>query len=246
MLGILLAGGLATRLYPLTANMPKALLPIGGKPLIEHILGKLSYLNDIEKIIISTNNRFEPHFSEWLQGFKGYQKDILLHVEELQSGNQKLGAIRALNELQKKFPSTDYLIIGADNLFNSDLKEFIGNYKKIKIPLIAIYQRLSDLDAVNYSSVVLDGDNKIIGFNEKQACSDANLIGTCIYAIPRDSMQRIQHYLNEGNNPDSLGYYIEWLCKKEVINGYILPGQWWDIGTQESYKSAKMVYESNK
>lgn len=64
MKAIILAGGYAKRLWPLTKNTPKQLLSIGGRPMIEYIMEKLEARKEIDKIIISTNEKFEQNFKQ--------------------------------------------------------------------------------------------------------------------------------------------------------------------------------------
>ncbi|GAI13954.1 unnamed protein product, partial [marine sediment metagenome] len=80
MKAIILAGGYAKRLWPLTKNKPKQLLSVGGKPMIEYIIKKLEVQEEIDKIMISTNEKFEQNFKEWLLGYKSL-KDIELIFE---------------------------------------------------------------------------------------------------------------------------------------------------------------------
>jgi len=82
-----------------------------------------------------------------------------------------------------------------------------------------------------------------VGFKEKPERPESSLIGTCIYLLPKPSLKKIHQYLQEGNNPDSPGHFIEWLSKKESIQAYILQGHWWDIGTQRSYREARNALE---
>ncbi|GAJ21134.1 unnamed protein product, partial [marine sediment metagenome] len=80
MKAIILAGGYAKRLWPLTKNKPKQLLSVGGKPMIEYIIEKLEAQEEIDKIIISTNEKFGKNFKEWLLKYKSI-KEISLVVE---------------------------------------------------------------------------------------------------------------------------------------------------------------------
>ena len=65
MKALILAAGYATRLYPLTLNTPKPLLPVQGKPIINHILEKLEDVEDVEEIYVVTNNKFYTDFMQW-------------------------------------------------------------------------------------------------------------------------------------------------------------------------------------
>ena len=62
---LILAAGYATRLYPLTLNRAKPLLPIAGKPAIAHIVDKLKGVKELREIIIVTNNKFYKQFLAW-------------------------------------------------------------------------------------------------------------------------------------------------------------------------------------
>ena len=65
MKAIILAAGYATRLYPLTRNKAKALLPIGGKPMIDYIVEQMDTVAELDEIYVVTNSRFAAQFREW-------------------------------------------------------------------------------------------------------------------------------------------------------------------------------------
>ena len=64
MKAIILAAGYATRLYPLTRNKAKALLPIGGKPMIDYIVEQMDTVAELDEIYVVTNSRFAAQFRE--------------------------------------------------------------------------------------------------------------------------------------------------------------------------------------
>lgn len=70
MKALILAGGYATRLMPVTKHIPKPLLPVNGKPIINHIIEEVDKLDSVDEIIISTNKKFENHFNFWKRGIK--------------------------------------------------------------------------------------------------------------------------------------------------------------------------------
>ena len=66
---VILAGGFAKRLWPLTKETPKPLLEVGGRPILEWVLDKVLALQP-DTIYISINKKFEPKFREWLASFE--------------------------------------------------------------------------------------------------------------------------------------------------------------------------------
>ena len=72
---LILAAGFGTRLYPITINLPKALIKLNNKPIIEHSIEKLNMLNP-ENIYILSNNRFYPKFLDWLKSYNNTTYNI--------------------------------------------------------------------------------------------------------------------------------------------------------------------------
>jgi len=240
LIAIILAGGYGVRLRPLTRDTAKPLLPVGGRPIIDHIVGRLLTLEEITQIIVSTNERFLGQFSEWLNHRK-YGR-VRIATEPGRSEDDKLGAVKALSELTMGLDSTEYLVIAGDNLFTSDLKDVIEYYRARQSPIVALYD-VKDLEAAKrYGCVEVDADGRIMGFKEKPERPKSTLIATCIYVLPERSLKRAREYLEEGNNPDAPGYFLQWLCRMEEVYGYVLTGYWSDIGNLESYEKAKKIF----
>jgi len=236
MIGLILAGGYATRLYPLTKDFPKSLLPVKGKPIIEYIIEKIEETDKIHKIIIYTNKKFERHFLEWLD--KNKNPKISIEVEDSISEDEKLGAVRAIAEIQKKFEGEEFLIIAGDNLFSDSLIQFVNFYESKNKTVICLTQKNENQDTTHLGTVEIDDDGLVTKMAEKSNDFSGSFISTGIYAIPKNSLTKIHEYLKE-NNPDSPGYFIEWLSKNESVYGHILEGRWFDIGTLESYNKIK-------
>ncbi|HXM05043.1 MAG TPA: sugar phosphate nucleotidyltransferase, partial [Chthoniobacterales bacterium] len=68
---LILAAGYATRLYPLTLNRAKPLLPVAGKPIIQWVVEQLEPISALESVYIVTNSRFERDFEEWAKAYRG-------------------------------------------------------------------------------------------------------------------------------------------------------------------------------
>ena len=223
-----MAGGYATRLWPITKGKPKPLLPVGDKYIIDYILEKVREL-DLE-VYVSTNKFFERHFKKWAE-----RSGVELIVEETISEDEKLGTVGAIKYAVSKIGVDDYLIVAGDNLFSFSLREFLGRYDGK--PLIAVYD-VGDFElAKRYGVVVVEGD-RVVDFQEKPAVPKSTLVSTGVYALPKGVVERVDEYLAEGNR-DSPGYFIEWLLEKGVeINVYRFDDYWYDIGSADSYLEA--------
>ena len=239
---IVLAGGYATRLYPLTKEVPKALLTLGRRMIIDYIASKLSKLGELGGVVVSTNRRFQRQFERWLSS-RTYQ-GVVIEAEPSTSEADKLGAVRALKMIVEKHQAEHYLIVAGDNFFTDDLFGFVKFYCERKEPVIAVYD-VRDLERVReYSAVELSREGLIVSFQEKPSQPRSALIGTCIYLLPRTCTELICKYLEEGNDPDRPGSFIQWLASKRPVYGYSLSGYWIDIGTPDAYREAQKFLKS--
>lgn len=225
---LIMAGGYATRLWPITKGKPKPLLPVGNKYIIDYILEKTKELG--LEVYVLTNKFFEKHFKKWAE-----ENNVELIVEETLSEEEKLGTIGAIRYAISKLGLDDYLIVAGDNLFSFSLDEFLKRYNGK--PLIAVYD-VGDFElAKRYGVVVLEGD-RVVDFQEKPLQPKSTLISTGVYALPKDIIAMVDEYLKDGNR-DSPGYFIEWLLRKGVeVYAYKFNDYWYDIGSADSYLEA--------
>ena len=241
MIAIILAGGYAKRLWPLTLNKPKALLPISGKPIVNYVVEKLTSLDPpMSRIILSTNLRFQSQFKKWLRNTKHY--DVELMPEKSSKEEEKLGAVRALAEIVEKIGEEDVLVLAGDSLFTDKLDSFIYFFHERHAPTIALYYARSVAEAKRGSTVVLGENGRILEFVEKPKHPRTTLVGACVYAFPAGIGKRLKEYLKLGLVPDEPGRFIEWLHRQEAVYGYMFKNYLWDVGTIGSYKTADKFF----
>ncbi len=239
MRAIILAGGYAERMWPLTKGFPKSLLPVGGRPALDYILDRLLDA-DIDAVIISTNLKFKPHYEAWLN--KKRIDLIEIVAEPSRCKEEKLGAVGALADLAPRLKPDDYLIIAGDNVFTTGIRGMINVYKEKKAPLIAVVKARSIDEVLRGSSVIVGKNMRIARFKEKPAKAESTLIGACIYILPYRTLLRTSKYVQEGGNRDEPGSFMEWLCEREAVYGYMLQGRLWDIGTIKGYEELKREF----
>jgi glucose-1-phosphate thymidylyltransferase len=237
---IILAAGYGTRLYPLTKETPKPLLPVANKPIIEHIIEKIKKAN-LHQISIVTNNKHYPHYLRWLQ--ESNIKNINLINDNTNSNEERLGAIKDINfVIKKQRINEDILVIAADNLFEFDLENFINFYKQ-NGTCIAVYDIKSKLPAKKFGVVEIK-NNKLISFEEKPLEPKTTLVSTACYIISKDHLSLINNYLSQKNNPDGTGYFIQYLMNYDSVYAYIFEEPWYDIGSIESYREANQKWNT--
>jgi glucose-1-phosphate thymidylyltransferase len=240
---IVLAGGYAKRLWPLTLNTPKALLPIAGKPILDHIIEKLEALNPpLSKIVLSTNLRFQPQFQEWMVARA--HENVVLVPDDSESEAQKPGAIKAMANIIASAEEDDVLVIAGDGMFNDDLAGMMQTFKKKNAPVVALFQVRRFEEAKRCATINADQNGKILEFTEKPAEPKTTLVCGAVYIFPKAVRKWFTEYLRSGLPTDQPGRFVEWLCTQEPVYGYMLKDHLWDIGTHEAYKECN-VYFSN-
>jgi len=233
---VVLAGGYATRLWPVTRNRPKMLLPVGEQTVIDRILDELESDDRIDDVYVSTNERFADDFQRHLED-SAFDKPQL-SVEETIDEDEKLGVIGALAQLvdREGIDSGDLLIVAGDNLISFDLSTFIDHFEENGTATLAAYDVGSRKRASSYGLVDLDGE-EVVDFQEKPDNPPSTLVSIACYAFPASDV-RFAEYLDGGNNPDEPGWFIQWLQDRRPIHAFTFEEAWFDIGTPESYLDA--------
>jgi len=245
MISLILAAGYATRLYPLTLNKAKPLLPVAGKPAIEHIIERIEEIEEISAILVVTNEKFYKQFEGWRKQV-ATKKPVKILNDRSSSETDRLGAIGDMDfAIKEEKIAEDLLVIAGDNLFELGLREFV-DFAKHRIPASSIgLYNLQDKEAVKrYSQVCLDGDDRIIEFEEKPQNPTSTLVAKCVYFFPAARLNLISEYLTSGSPTDAPGHYIGWLCRRDVVYGFTFCGKWYDIGNYEIYKKADKDFTS--
>jgi len=240
MKALVLAGGYARRLSPITDFIAKPLLPIGGKPIIDWIIEKIADAG-IDEIIVSTNKYYEKEFRYWMNCMP---HNISLLIEPTKSEEEKFGAIRGMKYAIDQFGNDEYLVIAGDNFFDFSLVKFLEFYRERKKAVIAVYDVGSREKAKRYGTVIMDSTGKILKLVEKPPEPETTLVSTACYIFPKDIGKLMEEYLEGKNNPDSPGYFISWLVEKMDVYGYVFRGTWMDIGNLDEYRRAfNMFYQ---
>lgn len=237
---IVLAGGFATRLWPITRNRPKMFLPIGDSTVIDRIFRELETDDRIEDVYVSTNEEFAEDFRNHL-ATSSFEKPVV-SVEEAKAEAEKFGVVGALGELvEREGIDSDTLVIAGDNLISFGMSEFIDTFEENDGPTIAAYDIGNTENASQYGVIDVEED-RVVQFEEKPDNPTSTLISIACYAFPAETVGLFDTYLAGENNPDEPGWFIQWLIEREPVYAFPFEGAWFDIGTPEGYLDAVSWY----
>lgn len=229
MKAMILAGGLSTRLYPLTKQVPKPLVPVAGVPNAVHLIRYLkSYGYD--EIAINVHYLADAILHSLGDGSAFGVRLTYLHEDVL------MGSAGALKPLQDFFDAEDFVVVGCDDLTNVPLDRVMQMHREKKaIATIGLVVR-PKVD--QYGVVVVDGEGRITGFQEKPApgTERSNLVNTGIYAFSPEIFDRIPagQFYDFGKQ-----VFPELLADGKPFYGFDARDAYWcDIGTPDEYRRA--------
>ncbi len=248
MKAVVLAAGYATRLYPLTQNIPKCLLTVGGQTILDRIVEKIERVAACDEIFIVTNARFYGQLEQWKKTGK-HRLPILVINDGTTSNETRLGAIGDLGlVLGQANVQTDVLMMASDNLFDQELNDFVRfAWSKKQAVAIAVYDiRDPKLAANKFGVIEADKTGKVISLEEKPAAPKTSLIGMGVYYFPASTLPKVREYLADKNAKDAPGYYVRWLSERATIFSFTFQGMWYDIGDLEALDEARRIFNVKK
>ena len=239
MKALVLQAGYGTRMYPLTKDRPKGLLPVGGRPILDYLVRNVEEVPHIDTIYIVTNQKFYGAFAGWHGGFKSSKKIELINDGTL-TNETRLGSIRDIHlTITEKDIRDDLMVMGGDNIFDFSLRDFADYFKEKKGDVVAVH-RVTETERLRRTGVILmDRDSRLTLFQEKPANPVSELAVPPLYIFCRETLPLVAEYLREGNEADAPGNIISWLLRRRPVYGYIFRGGCYDIGDIENYEKIK-------
>ncbi len=241
---VILAAGYATRLYPLTENLPKPLLVVGGKTILDWLVDDLVATTVIDEFIVVSNHKFIGCFEEWKTRKEKIRPYRITLVDDGTCTNEaRLGAVRDLQlAVDTLSISDDLLVMAGDNLLSFSLSAFIKFAEQKNAPCVMCYEEMDLKKQQKTAIVTLDNDCLITSFEEKPDAPVGNMAVPPFYMYRHCDVIRISDALNSGCGYDAPGSFAAWLSKQTQVYAYPMPGKRYDIGDINSYEYVKNLF----
>ncbi len=230
MKAVIMAGGFGTRLRPLTCNIPKPMVPMVNKPMMEHIVHLLKShgMTDIVSLLFYHPNVIRSHFGD------GRAFGITMQYVQAEADFGTAGSVRNAYE---KLGDDRVLIISGDVLTDFDLTEALNFHAAQGADATIVLTRVTN--PLQFGVVIVDDEGNITRFLEKPSWGEvfSDTINTGIYIIEHDVLDMIPY---KEDFDFSKNLFPAMMQRGMKLSGYIAKGYWRDVGTLDEYREASM------
>jgi len=226
---MILAGGMSTRLYPLTKQVPKPLVPIAGEPNSAHVMRYLRSFG-IEDIAINVHYLADKIVAAFGDGSQYGVRLHYLHEPEL------MGSAGAVKGMEDFLRDDTFVVVGCDGLTDLRLDALVAFHKKRGA--VATIALVEEEDVTHYGVVIVDEDGHIVDFQEKPAkgTERSHLVNTGVYVFEPAILDRIPagEFWDFGKN-----VFPQLHAERAKFYALEMHGAYWtDIGTPGEYRRA--------
>lgn len=237
---LILAAGYATRLYPLTENFPKPLLQVGEKTILDWLVDDIDTAGLVDEYVVISNHKYAHHFEDWA---KTKAMKVTVVDDGTSSNETRLGAVKDIQfAIDSLGLDDDMLVIAGDNVLDFSLTRFLAYAKEKGTSCIMRYFEGARQKLVKCGVVQVDGEDRILGMEEKPAQPKSNWCCPPFYYYTREDARLVAKGIEAGCGTDAPGSYIAWLCTQTPVYAMEMPGKRFDVGNLESYQKIREEY----
>src|SRR5438552_17239159 len=227
MKAVVMAGGEGTRLRPLTSNQPKPMVPIVGKPCMEHIV-ELLRTHGFEDVIITV--AFLP---QAIRSYFGDGESLGVNIE-YSVEESPLGTAGSVRLASDRLDDT-FLVISGDALCDIDLGKIVEFHRRQGAACTIGLKSVEN--PLEFGIVVTDEDGRVGGFLEKPSCGQvfSDTSNTGIYVLEPEVLKHIPQDRPYDFSKELFPLLLE---MGRPIYGHVFDGYWQDIGDLDQYRQA--------
>ena len=242
MKAVILAGGFATRLHPVTKVTNKHLLPIYKKPLIYYAIEKLTEA-EIDRIMIVISPQHANDFvnllgsgQDFISKKTGKQIQIVYGIQ-----NEPSGIAQGLWIAKDYIGSDNCVLYLGDNIFEDDINDYIKNFKD---GALVFLKEVRDLERFGIATV--DKNNNVLEIEEKPKNPKSNLAVTGLYVYDNTAFDKMIGQEKSARGEYEITHINNLYIKEGKLKAILLKKEWFDAGTFDSlFEASKFYKEKN-
>jgi UDP-N-acetylglucosamine diphosphorylase/glucosamine-1-phosphate N-acetyltransferase len=218
MKGYILAAGEGVRMRPLTSNIPKPLLPVAGRPFLEHNIESLKEagIRDLILLVGWRAQRIREHF--------GDGKDFGVKIEYVEQ-KERLGTAHAIGMIKQKVDSAFFCLYGDVVLTKESVQGMIEHHKKVKGNVMAL---TTVEDPKRYGTIIVDA-GVIKDIIEKPDVPETNMVNAGAYILEPEIFEAINETKKSPRGEFEITDTFKILMRKNHIYTHLLTGEWIDV-----------------
>ncbi len=219
MKAVILAAGEGTRMRPLTANLPKPLLPVAGKPFLRHTLEAVARagVKEVTVLIGWQGHRIRESF--------GHGEGLGLSID-YEEQSQRLGTAHAIGQLRGHLDGP-FLTIYGDVVVSGDaLEDLVAYHKEVGAPVMS----LAEVADPRPFGVVEVDDGRVVGLEEKPRRPKSHLINAGVYVFDTDLFPLIDKTPKSPRGEYEITDTLRMMISRSTVHAFRLPGEWLDVG----------------
>jgi bifunctional UDP-N-acetylglucosamine pyrophosphorylase/glucosamine-1-phosphate N-acetyltransferase len=218
MKGYILAAGEGLRMRPLTSNIPKPLLPVAGRPFLEHNIEALKEagIKDLMLLVGWRAQRIREHF--------GDGKEFGVRIEYVEQ-KERLGTAHAIGMVREKVDSAFFCLYGDVVLTKESVKGMVEHHHKVKGSVMAL---TTVEDPRRYGTVVVDA-GVVKDIVEKPEAPESNTINAGAYILEPEIFDAIAETKKSARGEFEITDSFKILMRKSHLYTHLLKGEWIDV-----------------
>jgi len=224
MKALVLAGGKATRLEPLTINTPKALVPVLKKPFLEYVIRNLSS-QKVTEIVLALGHLSQP-IEDYFGDGSRFGAKLYYSIEDT-----PLGSAGAAKKAEKHLGET-FLVFNGDNFIDLDFKAMMSLHRERKAKVTIALTRVDD--PTSFGLIETTAEDRVLRFLEKPKPEEvsSNTVNAGAWLVEPEVMSLVppETWVSYERN-----LFPELLAGGEPVYAYVSPGYWIDAGSPEAY-----------
>ena len=240
MISIILAAGQGTRMRPLSYIIPKVLLPVRGKPVLDYLLSNMAGM-DVSHHFIVVSEQYDT-----VQNY--LEKTGMENVSVIKGLGWETGGDLSI-ALQEIGIKDDAIVMNGDIITDVNMAELYQYHKEKKAPVSMVLFELNDEEeAKRFGQITLASDGSISNFIEKNDTTrrGSNLVNVGFYIFSKIFLSSPQNYLIPRKFKLETELFPK-LAKEHKLFGYPMKiDYWWDVGTMTSYLKAEHFFINGK